>query len=339
MSWTLGELAERIDAELKGDADCRIEHVATLEKAGPGDISFLANTLYRKYLKTTSASAVILSVDELSNCPVNALVLENPYLGYAKVATLLHPKSLSSPGIADSAVLHESVKTDPTVCVKSHVVIGASSTIGKHTVIEPGVVLGEGVRIGTNCHINANVVLRDGVIIGNNVIIHPGVVIGSDGFGIANEAGKWVKIPQVGGVIIGNDVEIGSNSTIDRGAIGDTVIEDGAKIDNLVQIGHNVHIGENTAIAGCVGISGSTRIGKRCMIGGAVGIGGHLSICDDVIITGFSMVTKSVITPGLHSSGIPLSNNLKWRKNVARFQHLDELYKRVTELEKNNGEK
>ncbi|MCG8378745.1 MAG: UDP-3-O-(3-hydroxymyristoyl)glucosamine N-acyltransferase, partial [Proteobacteria bacterium] len=195
------------------------------------------------------------------------------------------------------------------------------------------------VCIGSCCHVYPNVVLRDSIQIGDHVVLHPGVVIGSDGFGIANDDGKWVKIPQLGSVTIGDNVEIGSNSTIDRGAIEDTIIENGAKIDNLVQIGHNVHIGENTAIAGCVGISGSARIGKRCMIGGAAGIGGHLSICDDVIITGFSMVTKSVTVPGVHSSGIPLTDNLKWRKNVARFQHLDELHQRVIELEKGQRDK
>ncbi|MDX1518867.1 MAG: UDP-3-O-(3-hydroxymyristoyl)glucosamine N-acyltransferase [Gammaproteobacteria bacterium] len=338
MSTTLGELAKQIDAELHGDPDCRINNVATLEQAGPGDISFLSNTRYRKYLKTTGASAVILAPEELSACPVNALVLENPYLGYARVATLLHPVTLPPPGIDATASIHESAQVAGSACIKNRVVIGADARIGDHTVIEPGVFIGEGVQIGSGCHIYPNVVLMHSVKIGNNVILHPGVVIGSDGFGIANDAGKWVKIPQVGKVVIGDNVEIGSNSTIDRGAIDDTVIGDGVKIDNLVQIGHNVHIGDDTAIAGCVGISGSSRIGKRCMIGGAAGIGGHLSITDDVIITGFSMVTKSVLTPGLHSSGIPLTENLKWRKNVARFQHLDELYKRVAELERKGRE-
>ncbi len=334
VSRTLGELAEHLGAELHGDADCRIERVATLATAGSGDISFLANTRYRKYLKDTAASAVILATDELSHCPVNALVSDNPYLAYAKVATLLYPVHTPPPGIAASAVLDKSVVTGDGVCIRDRVVIGAGSRIGSQTILDPGVVIGEGVQLGAHCRIHANVVLRDGVILGDHVILHPGVVIGSDGFGIANDGGTWFKIPQVGRVVLGDHVEIGSNSTIDRGAIDDTVIEDGVKIDNLVQVGHNVHIGEHTAIAGCVGISGSTHIGKRCMIGGAAGIGGHLTIADDVIITGFSMVTKSVTTPGLHSSGIPLTENRKWRKNVARFQHLDELYKRVVELEK-----
>ena len=334
MAYTLGELAEHINAELHGNADCLIERVATLANAGQGDISFLANSNYRKYLKKTSASAVIISKSDLKNCPVHALVLENPYLGYARVARLLYPGETEDKGVAESAVIHETAKIDSSACIKNHVVIGSNSTIGKYTVVEAGVVIGKNVQLGSDCHIFANVVLCDSVVIGDHVIVHPGAVIGSDGFGIANDRGTWVKIPQVGRVIIGNHVEIGANTTIDRGAIEDTVIENGVKLDNQVQVGHNVHIGENTAIAGCVGIAGSTHIGKRCMVGGAVGISGHITICDDVIITGMSTVAQSVTTPGLHSSGIPLSENLKWRKNVVRFQHLDELYKRVVDLEK-----
>lgn len=334
MAWTLGELAERISAELHGDADCLIQRVATLSGAGQGDITFLSNSRYRKYLPDTAASAVILTRDELDVCPVNALVTDNPYLGYARIATLLYARQPGEGGIAQSAVVHSTAEIDASSVIGPGAVIGVACRVGAGTVVNAGVVLGDNVTVGSDCLLYPNVVLCEGVTIGNNVILHPGVVIGSDGFGIANDKGTWLKIPQVGSVLIGNDVEIGANSTVDRGAIENTVIEDGVKIDNQVQIGHNVVIGENTAIAGCAGISGSSRIGKRCMIGGAAGIGGHLEICDDVIITGFAMVTKSVRTPGMHSSGIPLAENRRWRRNVARFQHLDELHKRVEELEK-----
>lgn len=335
MVWTLGELAERVSAELHGDADCRIERVATLAAAGPGDITFLSNTRYRKYLKQTRASAVILATRELSLCPVNALVMENPYLGYAHIAGLLYPgPETASPGVAASACIDESADISASACISDHVVIGPRCVVGEKTYIGAGTVLGEHVHVGQDCYLHPNVVLCHDVIVGNKVVLHPGVVIGSDGFGMANDAGRWVNIPQVGSVIIGDNVQIGSNSTVDRGAIEDTFIGAGVRIDNQVQVGHNVHIGEDTAIAGCVGISGSTRIGRRCMIGGAAGLGGHLNICDDVIITGFSMVTKSVTRPGVYSSGIPLLENMKWRKNVARFQHLEDLYRRLAEVEK-----
>ncbi len=333
MSWLLGDLAEKIGAECHGDTDCRISRVATLENAGKGDLAFLSNSRYRKYLKQTSASAVILSAEDEAACPAASLIHENPYLAFANAATLLYPAKKYNPGIASTAVIGGDVEIAGSASIGEFVVIGTGSKVGNNTVIEAGSVIGEHVQIGCDCHIYANVSLRDHIQVGNEVILHPGVVIGADGFGIANNNGEWVKIPQVGSVRIGDRVEIGANSTIDRGAIDDTVIADGVKIDNLVQVGHNVHIGENTAIAGCVGISGSTHIGKRCMIGGATGIGGHLHIVDDVIITGFSMVTKSVKTPGLHSSGIPLTENNKWRRNVARFQHLDEIYHRLRKLE------
>lgn len=336
MSWLLGDLAENVGAECHGDATCSIQRVATLEKATTGDITFLSNSRYRKYLAQTGASAVILSAEDLSACQVNALVANNPYLAYARVASLLYPEECSDGYVAATAIIDATAQIDSSSTIRDNAVIGKGVVIGKNCVIDPGVVIGNDVRIGDECRLHANVNLCHDIEIGNQVRLHPGVVIGADGFGIANDNGSWVKIPQIGRVIIGNNVEIGANTTIDRGAIDDTIISDGVKIDNQVQIGHNVQIGENTAIAGCVGISGSTHIGKRCMIGGATGIGGHISIADDVIITGFSMVTKSVTSPGLHSSGIPLSENMKWRKNVARFQHLDELYKRVLELENSN---
>ncbi|MEE8321106.1 MAG: UDP-3-O-(3-hydroxymyristoyl)glucosamine N-acyltransferase, partial [Gammaproteobacteria bacterium] len=304
MASTLGEIAEQIKANLHGDPACLIKGLNTLQGARKGELSFLSNRRYLRFLKTTNASAVILSMDDLESCPVNALVMEDPYLGYARAATYLYPAGQPSPVISQNAVINSETEIDETVSVGPNAVIGSNVSIGSHSCIGPGCVIGDNVSIGDNAFLHANVTLVDGITVGSRVILHPGVVVGSDGFGLARDKEKWVKIPQIGSVRIGDDVEIGANSTIDRGALDDTVIEDGVKIDNQVQIGHNVRIGAHTAIAGCVGVAGSASIGRRCMIGGAAAIGGHLEIVDDVIITGMSSVANSIRKAGTYSSGM-----------------------------------
>lgn len=332
---TLGQLAERIGGELYGDAACVVTGVATLQGAQPGDITFLANPRYRKYLASTRASAVILSPKDKADCATAAVVVANPYVGYARVAALLYADREQAPvaGVhptacvsADSRV-HESSSIGPCCVIEADVSIAANVSIG------PGCFIGKGAVIGEGSRFLANVTLCHGVHIGKRALIHPGTVIGSDGFGIANDNGVWIKVPQLGSVTIGDDVEIGANTTIDRGALENTVIEDGVKLDNQIQVAHNVHIGAHTAIAGCVGIAGSARIGRRCTVGGGVGISGHLEIADDVHITGMSFVTKSIKQPGVYSSGIPADTNQQWHKNTVRFRQLDEMARRLKVLE------
>jgi UDP-3-O-[3-hydroxymyristoyl] glucosamine N-acyltransferase len=331
--YLLADLAALIGAEIQGDKNCLINHVAPLGRAEEGAISFLTSSKYRSELESTAASAVILKEEEAALCPVNCLITDNPYLGYAKIAQRLY-QSIKLSGIAPSAVVSE------TASIHSDSYIGANVVVGENTVISEGVVIGAGcvigsyVEIGKNSRIDANVTIYDRSILGERAVILSGAVIGSDGFGFAPDGGKWIKIPQVGRVIIGDDVEVGASSTVDRGALEDTIIGNGVKLDNQVHIGHNVRLGENTAIAGCSGIAGSTVIGKSCTVAGAVGISGHLNITDNVHITGKSMVTKSIEEAGVYSSGIPLQTNKNWRRSVARFKQLDEMAKRLKQLEK-----
>ena len=336
MTLTLGEIARHIDAELYGDPECKIHGINTLQKASQGEISFFSNRRYAVYLKSTSASAVILGREDMDLCPTSTLVVENPYLGYACTARLLYPIPEHKPGIDASAQIHPSAKINPTAFIGPNVTIGANSDISGNVYIGAGCVIGENVTIGPKCRLYANVVIYDGVKTGEYVILHSGVVIGADGFGIANDKGQWVKIPQVGSVIIGNNVEIGANTTVDRGALEDTVIEDGVKIDNQVQVGHNVHIGEHTAIAGCVAIAGSTRIGKRCIIGGACGISGHIEIADDVTLMGMTGVANSIKEAGMYASAIPAMDVKLWRKNAVSFKQLHTFVTRIRKIEDNN---
>ncbi len=333
MIYTLQEIAKHINAELHGDPDCEIKNIGTLENASTGEISFLSNNRYLHFLKSTKASAVILKAENLVDCPVHALVTDDPYLGYANVVRLLYPDTVIEPGIHVNADIH-SVNIHPTACIGPYVTVGRNTKIAANVYIGPGCVIGNDITIGEDTRLIANVVLCHGVEIGKRGILHPGVVIGADGFGIANDNGKWLKIPQIGSVKIGDDVEIGANTTIDRGALGNTIIDDGVKIDNQVQIGHNVYIGEHTAIAGCVGIAGSTKIGKRCMIGGAAGISGHIEIVDDVIIMAMTGVANSIKKPGVYASGVPAMDAKTWRKNIATYKHLYALNSRVIKLEK-----
>ncbi len=338
MTCTLGELADFIKAQLHGDPKCLIERVATLEAARQGDVTFLANRRYQKYLYQTRASAVILSRDHFAECPTYALVTNNPYLAYARAVELLNPRRAVRPGIHPSASVSPSAEIDASACIGPQAVVGQGTRISARVSVGPACIIGENVRIGEDTQLIANVTVLDGTVIGKRGVIHPGAVIGADGFGLANDDGVWVKIPQIGNVVIGDNVEIGANTTIDRGALNDTVIEDGVKLDNQIQIGHNVRIGAHSAIAGCVGIAGSTTIGRRCTIGGGVGIGGHIQIADDVCITGMSAVANSIKKPGTYSSGISVMEHRQWRKSVARIHHLDELARRLMALEKDASE-
>jgi UDP-3-O-[3-hydroxymyristoyl] glucosamine N-acyltransferase len=333
MPATLGELSQVSGARLEGNADCEINVVNTLRLAQKGEISFLSNRHYAHQLPQTKASAVILAEEDLKNCPTNSLVSETPYLAYAKIANYLYPGVKPSGYIDENAIIGSDCKVDDSSFISANVVIGNNVVINSGVYIGPGCVIGDNVKIGEDTSLLANVTIRYGVILGKNVTLHPGVVIGADGFGMAQENGQWLNIPQIGSVIIGDNVDVGANSTIDRGAIEDTVIANGVKIDNQVQIGHNVVVGEHTAIAGCTGIAGSTVIGKRCMIAGAVAISGHIQIADDVIITGMSGVANSIKSPGVYSSGLPVTDNKTWRRNIIRFKKLDEIFKKLmTEL-------
>lgn len=336
---TLEELARHVDGEVQGDAGCRIDGVGTLTGAVTGQISFLSNVRYKRHLKDTQASAVIISPDLLaaSGYRGNAIVSADPYLAYARIATRLNPAPPARQGIHDSAVVDAAADVHRSAWVGPNCVVEAGARVGERAQIGAGSVVGEGAQIGADSVLLANVTLCHGVRIGMRCLIHPGAVIGSDGFGIALDNGRWAKVPQLGTVEIGDDVEIGANTTVDRGAIESTVIEEGAKLDNQIQIAHNVVVGAHTAIAGCVGIAGSTRIGRHCAIGGGVGIAGHLEIADHVTLTGGTIVLQSIKKAGVYSSGAPVETNQKWHRNFLRFKQLDEMARRLKELESGPG--
>ena len=331
---TLNEIAQFLGAKLVGDGSIVLSGIATLQQAKTGQISFLANPVYAKYLPITTASAVILDADNAKDSPVPCLVVENPYLCYARLTELFALEPKKFPGIHPSAVVDPSASIHSTSSIGPNCSIAAGVSVAENVQLGAGCVLGEDSTIGNGCHLHANVTVYHGVSIGRRVIIHSGAVIGSDGFGFARSGSEWVKIHQIGGVQIGDDVEIGAGTTIDRGALDNTSIATGVKVDNQVQIAHNVKIGENTAIAACVGIAGSTTIGKNCTIAGAVGIIGHLDIVDNVHVTAMSLVTKSITQPGVYSSGTPIMPSKEWRKNAVRFSQLESLNSRVNELEK-----
>ncbi|HVO49109.1 MAG TPA: UDP-3-O-(3-hydroxymyristoyl)glucosamine N-acyltransferase [Steroidobacteraceae bacterium] len=337
MAVSLGELAVRFGCELRGDPATRVDHVATLANADRGSVAFLSESRNRRELGSTRATVVVLEPAALEACPTAALVCKNPRATFARITSLLHPAYQPPPGRHPSAVVSASATIDPTAYIGPQAFVGDRAVIGPRTYVGPRCVIEDDVSVAEDVRIVASVTLCRGVRIGARTVIQPGVVVGGDGFGFAPEQGKWVKVPQVGSVRVGADVEIGANTTIDRGAIEDTVIEDGVKFDNQIQVGHNVRIGAHTVIAGCTGISGSTVIGSHCIIGGAVGIAGHLTICDGVTITGFAMVSRSLTTPGVYSSGIPIEESRIWRRQVARYRNLESLGQRVRALERTLG--
>ncbi len=334
MELSLAELAERIGARLEGDPQARVRGVAPLDRAGPAQVSFLANPRYRGRLRHTRAAAVILRAEERPACPVGALVADDPYLAFARAATLFAPAPPARAGIHPAAAVAPGAEVHPRAWIGPGAVVEAGARVAAGAWIGPGCVLEEGAVVGEGTRLVANVTLCHGVRVGRRCLLHPGVVVGSDGFGFARAGERWEKVPQLGSVVIGDDVEIGANTTIDRGALDDTIIEDGVKLDNQIQVAHNVVIGAHTAIAGCVGIAGSARIGRGCMIGGGAGIAGHIEIADGTVITAMSLVSHSIREPGVYSSGVPLQANREWRRNAARFAQLDRLARRLRRLER-----
>jgi len=334
----LGELAQSAAVELHGDPECEITGVASLAAAKPGQLTFLLGGSYQKYLASTKASAVILTESDLLQCPSNALVTRNPELTFAKILPMFEKRSAVGGGIHSGVTIGRDCQIDSTVSIAPGCVIGDGVCIGKNAVISAHTVIGDRVVIGDDFYAYPNVVLYHDIQMGDRVILHSGSVIGSDGFGLTNDQGRWIKIPQVGSVVLGNDVEVGANTTVDRGALESTIIEEGVKIDNQVQVAHNVRIGAHTVVAGCVGIAGSAQIGSHCVIGGGVCITGHIKIADQVVITGMAMVTHSIDAPGVYSSGTGLQTNLEWRKSAVRFQQLDKIVKRIQKLERLNDE-
>lgn len=335
---SLKEVAEKIGARLhlagQDTETTLIYSLATLSKASIGQISFLSNSKYRSQLALTQAQAVILSPDELEHCATTALVMDNPYVGFALVAQLLDTTPGAADNIADSASIDASATLGLNVKVGANAVIESGAQIGEGAQIGPGCFVGKDAVVGAFTKLWANVTIYHKVRLGQHCLIQSGTVIGSDGFGYANDRGKWIKIPQLGTVIIGDRVEIGASTTIDRGALDDTIIGNGVIIDNQCQIAHNVVIGDNTAMAACSVIAGTTHIGKNCSIAGLVGINGHLEIVDNVHFTGMTMVTKSIKEPGLYSSGMPATNNKEWRKNAVALRNVDSLNQRIKALEK-----
>ncbi|OUR84040.1 UDP-3-O-(3-hydroxymyristoyl)glucosamine N-acyltransferase [Colwellia psychrerythraea] len=342
MTYTLAEIAIKLDAKLivpaalEQQALTKISGLATLANAGTGDIAFLANSKYKQQLSSTNASAVIVSPDAVECCPVSALVMDNPYMGYAMLASLLDSTPKVSCGIHPNAVIAEDVFIGENVSVGANTVIESGVQLANNVSIGAGCFIGHGAKIGESTTLWANITIYHRVEIGHHCLIQANTVIGSDGFGYAPVTGqyKWHKIPQLGSVIIGNHVEIGASTTIDRGALDNTEIKDGVILDNQIQIAHNVIVGENTAIAGCTVIAGSTVIGKNCTIAGLVGVNGHITIADNCVFTGMAMVTKNITQAGVYSSGMPVVPNKEWNKNNARLKRLDSLTKRVKELEK-----
>ncbi len=331
---TLGELAALTGGRIEGDPGIRIVRVATLEPAGPDCIAFLANSRYRRFLDSTAASAVILAEADLDAACQPALVHDNPYLAFARVAQHLLPPPRDSKGVHPGALVADDVILGAGVGLSAGAVVEAGAVLGDGVIIGAGSFVGARCRIGAQSRLLPNVTLYADCVLGERTVVHAGAVIGSDGFGFANDAGAWVKVPQMGGVLIGDDVEIGANTTIDRGALEDTVIEDGVKIDNLVQIAHNARIGAHTAMAGCSGVAGSTQVGRHCTLAGGVGIAGHLQVADHTVITAHSWVTHDIREPGVYSSGTPMSANRQWRGNPGRFNQLDDMARRLRALEK-----
>ena len=331
-SYPLPALAELLGLELHGAATGVVTGVATLERAGGSQVSFLSNSTYRKFLAHTRAAAVVLRREDAPGCPVPCLIAADPYVAFAKLAALFAPAREEAAGIHASAVIAASARVAASACIGPHVSIGARSVVSEGAVVGPGCVIGEDCLVGAGSELLARVTLVARVRLGERVRVHPGAVLGAEGFGLAMDAGHWIKVPQLGGVSIGDDCEIGANTTIDRGAIDDTVLEEDVRLDNQIQIGHNVRIGAHTAMAGCVAIAGSTRIGRYCLIGGGVGMVGHIDICDRVLVTARSLVTHSITEPGEYSSGTPIQPSREWRRNAARFKHLDELARKISAL-------
>jgi UDP-3-O-[3-hydroxymyristoyl] glucosamine N-acyltransferase len=333
-SYTLREIAERFGGEVLGDGTTRVARIATLQNAGPDALAFFANPRYQQQLDATAAAAVLVGRAMREATARPRIVCEDPYVYFARVSAFFSPPRAAVAGVHPSAVI------DPTSTIASdaeigpQAVVGSGAVVGAGVIVGAGCVIGAGVVIGAGARLHARVTIYEKCVLGERVIVHSGAVIGADGFGIAMAEGEWLKIPQIGRVVIGSDVEIGANTTIDRGAIDDTILDDGVKLDNQIQIAHNVHIGAHTAIAACTGIAGSTKIGRYCRIGGGSGIAGHLTIADGVEISGHTAITKSIDKPGVYSGLYPFDTNRAWRRNAAYLRHLGDLAERLRALEK-----
>lgn len=334
MKYTVKDLADTIGGIVDGDTSIEINGINTPAEANAGQITFLSDSRYKKELNNTAASAVILREEDRDACPVTALIVTNPYVAYAKIANLLYPTKKERTGIHSTVIMGEKCNIAADVWIGPHCFVGNNVHIESGCQIGPGCLIEDNAQIGADSVLLGNVTVMQECTLGERVLIHSGAVIGSDGFGQANDSGRWIKIPQVGRVLIGDDVEIGANTTIDRGSIGDTVVEEGVKLDNLIHIAHNVRVGAHTVMAAGTGIAGSTTIGRNCMIGGSVGISGHLTIADNVTLTGRTTVLQSIKEPGVYSSGTPTESNRQWHKNYTRFKQLDEMAKRIKTLEK-----
>ncbi|HET7301351.1 MAG TPA: UDP-3-O-(3-hydroxymyristoyl)glucosamine N-acyltransferase [Oleiagrimonas sp.] len=330
----LTSLAQRFGLDLRGDGGVVIRGVGTLAGADAAQLAFLANARYTSQLESTHAGAVVLKADQAEACPVPALIAADPYVAFAKIAALFQHRPSTAPGVHPSAVVAAGAKVSPTASIGPLCVVEDGARIDDGVVLGPHCVIGRGCTVGAQSHLVARVTLVSDVTLGQRVLIHPGAVIGADGFGLAVDRDHWIKVPQLGGVRIGDDCEIGANTTIDRGALEDTVLEEDVHLDNQIQIAHNVHVGAHTAMAGCSAVAGSARIGQWCMVGGNAGILGHLEVADRVVITAKSLVTRSIHESGEYSSGVPLQDNHAWRRNAARFKHLDDMARRLKALER-----
>lgn len=332
--YRIDELARRFGLEARGDTSRSINGVAPLAHAEPEHLAFLANPRYAPDLARTRAGVVILRAEHAGASPVPILIARDPYLAYARIATLFEKAPAAEPGIHPSTVIAAGVSVDPSASVGPGCILERGATIEAGASLGPHCVVGPDCTVGAQSHLGAHVTLVARVMLGKRVLIHAGAVLGADGFGIARDADGWVKVPQLGGVRIGDDCEIGANTTIDRGALEDTVLEEDVRLDNQIQIAHNVRIGAHTALAGCAAIAGSARIGRNCLIGGSAGVLGHLEVTDGVTITAMTLVTHSIREPGVYSSGAPIEENRAWRRNAARMRQLDAMARRIAALEK-----
>jgi UDP-3-O-[3-hydroxymyristoyl] glucosamine N-acyltransferase len=332
-SYSLREIAAQLGGEVVGDGTVSVTRMASLANARSGDISFLADSRYRALLSTTGATAVIVGQESAEATTLPRIVTDNPYAYFARVSLLLNPVDIPKPGVAESAVVDATTSVPASASVGPHSVIGKHVRLGEQVVIGAGCVIGDHAVIGDHTVLHANVTLYSGCTIGRRCVLSSGVVIGADGFGYAPEDGRWVKIPQVGRVVLEDDVEVGANTTIDRGALDDTVIEEGVKLDNLIQIGHNCRIGAHTVVAGCVGIAGSAKIGRQCRIGGAAMILGHLEVADGVTVSPGSMITRSLGKADTYTALMPFQSHEKWLKTAAHLRHLDSMAERIARLE------
>jgi UDP-3-O-[3-hydroxymyristoyl] glucosamine N-acyltransferase len=328
---SLGEIASRLGGRVVGDAGVLIEQVASLEHAQARDIAFFSSARYKAQLAATRAAAVILGPRAEPLTRLARIVSDNPYAYFARVSQLLNPAPAPRPGVHAAAHVDATARIDASARVDAGAVVGAAAEVGERAWIGAGCTLGEAAAVGADSRLHPSVVVYAGCRIGKRAVVHSGAVIGADGFGMALDDGRWLKVPQIGRVLIGDDVEIGANTTIDRGTVDDTVIEDGVKLDNQVQIGHNCRIGAHSAMAGCAGVAGSTHIGRRCTLGGAAVVLGHLSLCDDVHVSAATVITRSIRKPGSYTGVYPFEDNASWARNAALLRHLGK------ERKKRNG--